>query len=139
MGANVFKSSGLSAVLFEGGIKLNKFSREALADCQELKAFNVPESSGILGNKCFAGCSQMVTIEFEGSSGLRIIGKLAFIGCELQSITIPAWTQEIDGYAFVNSPLISIQVAAENPNLIIERNLLITSDGTEIVRYFAMD
>jgi hypothetical protein len=60
------------------------------------------------------------------------------VKCKLQSITIPALTEEIDGSAFVDCPLIAIQVAGDNPNFKVEGNLLVTSDGTEIVRCFGL-
>jgi hypothetical protein len=81
----------------------------------------------------------MVAIEFEGSSRLKRIGERAFAGCELQSITIPASTEEITGSAFVDCPLIEIQVAPGSMNFKVEGSLLVTSDGTTIVRYFGMD
>jgi hypothetical protein len=61
------------------------------------------------------------------------------MGCKLHSITIPALTEEIDGSAFVDCPSISIQVAPGNLNFKVEGNLLITSDNTEIVRYFGLN
>jgi hypothetical protein len=81
----------------------------------------------------------METIEFEGSSRLKKIGERAFSGCRLRSITIPVLTEEIDGSSFCGCPLISIQVAPENVNFKIEGNRLVTSDGTELVRYFGID
>jgi hypothetical protein len=39
----------------------------------------------------------------------------------------------------LNCPLIAIQVVSENLHFKVEGNLLITSDGTEIVRYFGLD
>jgi hypothetical protein len=81
----------------------------------------------------------MEIIEFEGSSRLKKIGELAFCGCNLHSITIPASTEDIDGSTFVNCPWIVIRVAPTNVNLKVDGNLLVTSDGTEIVRYFGLD
>jgi hypothetical protein len=81
----------------------------------------------------------METIKFEGPSSLKMIGEQAFMECKLDSITILALTEEIDGAAFVNCPLISIQVAPGSLNFKIEGNLLLTFDGTEIVRYFGLD
>jgi hypothetical protein len=48
-------------------------------------------------------------------------------------------TEEIDGSAFVNCPLIAIQVATGSLNFKVEGNLLVTPDGTEIVRCFGLD
>jgi hypothetical protein len=81
----------------------------------------------------------METIDFEGSSKLKRIGERAFMGCKLHSFTIPALTEEIDGSASVNCPLISLEVAPGSQNFKIEGNLLVTSDGPEIVRYFGQD
>jgi hypothetical protein len=39
----------------------------------------------------------------------------------------------------VNCPLIEIKVVPDNANFRVERNMLVTSDGTEIVRYFGLD
>jgi hypothetical protein len=48
-------------------------------------------------------------------------------------------TEEINGSAFVDCPLIEIRVAAQNANFKIEGNLLVTFDGTEVVRCFGLD
>jgi hypothetical protein len=107
--------------------------------CFDLKEFKVPESVEILGDSCFEACFDMERIEFEGSSRLKRIGERAFMQCPLHSITIPALTEEIDGSVFVDCPFISIQVAPENVNFKIEGSQLVTSNGTEIVRYFGLD
>jgi hypothetical protein len=57
----------------------------------------------------------------------------------LRSITIPASTEEIDGSAFVGCSSLKIQVATRNLNFKVEGYLLVTSDGTVIVRYFGRD
>jgi hypothetical protein len=105
----------------------------------QLRAFTVPESIEILGDRCFGNCREMETIEFEGSSQLKRIGERAFAWCKLHSITIPASTEEIDGSAFVDCPLLSIQVAPGSLNFKVEGALLVTADGTKIVRYFGRD
>jgi hypothetical protein len=46
----------------------------------------------------------------------------------------PAMVEEIDGSAFLNCPLFTIQVAPGNRNFKVEGKLLVTSNGTEIVR-----
>jgi hypothetical protein len=61
------------------------------------------------------------------------------VGCKLQSITIPASTEGIDESAFVDCPLLSIQVAPGSLNFKVEGALLVTADGTKIVRYFGLD
>jgi hypothetical protein len=93
----------------------------------------------VLGDRCFADSRNLETITFEGSSGLKRIGEGAFSGCNLQSITIPALAEAIDGTAFLNCPLIAIQVSPGSLHFTIERNQLVTIEGTEIVRYFGLD
>jgi hypothetical protein len=137
--ANAFRSRAVSAVLFESGTRLMEIGWGAFAKCPRLKAFNVPESVEIIGAHCFEDCTNMERIEFEGSARLKRISELAFAGCNLHSITIPASTEEIDGSAFVNCPWITIRVAPGCVNFKVEGNFLVTSDGTEIVRYFGLD
>jgi hypothetical protein len=136
IGANAFQCHSASSVLFVSGTRLSEIGSGAFAGCEELREFKVPESVEILGDRCFETCLNMETIEFEESSRLRKIGEKAFGSCKLHSITIPALTEEIDGSAFADCPLITIRIAPENPNFKVEGNLLMTSDGTEIVRCF---
>jgi hypothetical protein len=137
--ASVFRQCDVQAVLFENGTRLREIGPEAFASCLDLKEFNVPESVEIIGDHCLTGCWNMERIDFEGSSRLKRIGELAFSGCNLHSITIPALTEEIPGSAFVNCPLLSMQVAPGSLNFKVEGSFLVTSDGTEIVRYFGLD
>jgi hypothetical protein len=125
--------------LFESVTRLREIGSKAFFGCHELKGFRVPESVEIIGAHCFRGCSNLERIDFEGSSSLKRICELAFVGCNLHSITIPPLAEEIDGSAFVNCPLISIRVAPGSINFKVEDNLLVTSGGTEIVRYFGQD
>jgi hypothetical protein len=135
-----FMNSNVFSVLFESGARLREIGWGAFAACQFLTLINIPESVEIFGDYCFASCSKMTTIEFQGSSRLKRIGGRVFSGCKLlHSITIPGSTEEIDGSAFVDCPLFSIQVAAANEKFKVEGNLLMTSDGTTIVRYFGLD
>jgi hypothetical protein len=81
----------------------------------------------------------MKTIAFDEFSKLKAIGALAFAGCKLDSITIPASTEKIDGSAFLGRRLAAIQVTAGSQNFSVDGNMLITSNGREIVRYFGLD
>jgi hypothetical protein len=139
IGAHAFQGCFINAVLFENGSRLREIGSAAFANSSQLTSFTVPESVEIIGDHCFESCFKMEAIEFEGSSRLKRIDGRAFAGCKLRSITIPALTEEIDGSAFVNCPFISLRVAPGNVNFKIEGTLLVTSDGTEIVRYFGVD
>jgi hypothetical protein len=118
---------------------LREIGSAAFAECFRFTTFNIPESVEVIGDRCFESCSGLETVKFEGSSRLKRIGERAFMGSKLHSITIPAMAEEIDTFAFVNCPLIKILVAPESVNFKVEGNLLVTSDGTKIVRYFGLD
>jgi hypothetical protein len=99
----------------------------------------VPPSVEVIGDRCFDDRCNVTTIEFANSSKLMRIGEHAFGESGLCSITIPASTEEIDGSAFVGCPLIEIAVAPRNRNFKIQGHALVTSNGTEIVRYFGRE
>jgi hypothetical protein len=139
IGANAYRKRDVYVILFETGARLREIGAEAFGQCSGLAAFNVPESVEIIGDRCFADCVQMAAIEFERRSRLKRIGERAFARCGLHSITIPALTEEIDGSAFVNCPFITIQVTPGSLNFKVEGAFLVTSDGTELVRYFGHD
>jgi hypothetical protein len=56
----------------------------------------------------------MDTITFERSSKLERIGERALYGCKLDSSTIPPLTEEMDGLAFLDCPLVAIRVVPDN-------------------------
>jgi hypothetical protein len=78
-------------------------------------------------------------VNFEDPSNLKRIGKRAFASSRLKSFTIPASTNEIDGSAFIDCPLLAISIAPGNQNFIVRGNALVTSDGTEIVKSFGLE
>jgi hypothetical protein len=105
-----------------------------------LISFNVPESIEVIGDHSFENCVNIETIKFDGLWRLKVIGDRDFAGCSLlHSITIPALTEQLDGSAFANCLIVEIQVAPGNVNFKIEGSQLVTSDGTELVRYFGVD
>jgi hypothetical protein len=138
IGANAFVRSKVSSVRFESNPELREIGSEAFLGGHELTAFSIPGSVEIVGDRCFVSCFDLKTIEFEGQSWLRRIGERAFVGGKLNSIAIPALTEEIDESASVTCPLMEIRVEG---HLVfnVEGNLLVTSNGTEIVRYFGLD
>jgi hypothetical protein len=119
--------------------ELREIGEAAFAQCKSIKAFTVPSSVVTIGDRCFEQCLVLTTITFEDASRLRKIGRCAFAKSGLTSITIPASTQEIDGSAFLGCPLETIRVAPESQHFVVEGNLLLTANGTVIVRYFGRE
>jgi hypothetical protein len=134
-----FSRCSVTEIVFESGTRLREIGEAAFARRSSLKAFRVPSSVETIGRRCFEMCCNMTTITFEDFSELKRIGENAFSRSGLRSITIPASTEEIDGSAFVGCPMLTIAVASGNRNFIVEGNLLLVSDGTEIVRYFGQE
>jgi hypothetical protein len=126
-------------IVFGTGSRLREIGEAAFAHSESLPGLILPSSVEIIGDRCFEECSRMSSITFEENSRLKRIGGRAFSGCQLNSITIPASTQEIDGSAFLGCPLIDVRLAPGSQNFVMERNMLMTSDGTSIVRYFGSD
>jgi hypothetical protein len=132
-------NSFLSTVDFEIGSSLREIGAAAFAGCSRLKAFHIPPLVETIGDRCFERCSSMHTIRLEGCSKLKRIGERAFAESGLTSVTIPASTEEIDGSAFIGCPISQIRVAPGNVNFRIEGEVLVASEGTEIVRYFGQE
>jgi hypothetical protein len=131
-------SSEIATIVFESGTRLKEIGEGAFAGCKALISCHVPSSVEIIGDRCFEKCAGMETITFEDSSTLRKIGERAFAD-SIGSITIPASTEEIDGSAFVGCRILTIGIAPESRKFTMEGNLLLASEGTEIVRYFGRE
>jgi hypothetical protein len=129
----------ITSVAFENGSKLREIADSAFSACHYLESFKVPSSVETLGPSCFGGCSRLTAVTFEEHSKLKRIEKLAFSRSKLNLMTIPAGTEEIEGSAFANCPIIEIRVAAGNRHFRVEGKMLLTLSGTEIVRYFGME
>jgi hypothetical protein len=137
IGQSAFSGSRLSN--FQCGAKLREIGTKAFCFCGSLRTFIIPSSVEIVGDGCFEDCFELEKIVFEANSKLKRIGENAFSHCRISSITIPASAQKIDGSAFVYCPMIEIRVAPGSQSFTIRQNLLLTSSGTEIVRYFGTE
>jgi hypothetical protein len=126
----------MTGIVFGSGTRLREIGEKAFTECRLLGAFSVPSSVETIGDRSFENCVKLTTIAFEDASQLKKIGESAFARSQLTSITIPASTEEIDGSAFVGCPMVKIEIAPGSRNFTVEGNLLLTSDGTEIVRFF---
>jgi hypothetical protein len=73
-----------------------------------------------------------VTARFEEPSKLKKFGEQAFAFSPINSITIPASTNEIDGSAFFGCPLTEISIDPGNRRFILGGNTLLTSDGLSL-------
>jgi hypothetical protein len=136
IGTDAFRFYYFSTVIFPNGSRLREIGERAFAHSQNLSAMTVPSSVEILGDRCFALCEKLTTVTVEEISKLKKIGEMAFRGSNIHSITIPASATQIDGSAFLDCPLESIDIATGNESFIARGKTLLTSDGPRIVRYF---
>jgi hypothetical protein len=104
-----------------------------------LSAITVPASVEILGDRCFERCEDLATVTFERISNLKKIGEGAFAFSAIRSITLPASVNEIDGSAFMGCRLEAVAIDPGNQRFIVRGRTLLTSDGTEIVRFFGIE
>jgi hypothetical protein len=139
IGKKAFQSCFLETVNFASGSTLTEIGEEAFSQSYGFGTVTVPASVEILGDRCFEYCCDLATVTFEEKSRLRKIGEGAFASSRIRSITIPASVDEMDGSAFAHCRLEAIDIAAGNRRFIIRGNTLLTSDGTEIVRFFGFE
>jgi hypothetical protein len=137
------KFDGPPPILLTGAFLFSADSRILLRNVPRIpravvRELIVPSSVETLGDRCFENC-EIPAITFQNPSMLRKIGERSFARSALTSITIPASTEEIDGSAFVDCPLSEIRIAPGSRTFKIEAQLLMTSDGTAIVKYFGHD
>ncbi|MGD9910242.1 MAG: leucine-rich repeat protein, partial [Candidatus Izemoplasmatales bacterium] len=95
----------------------------------------VPRTITTIKTEAFAG-GTLSEIVFEDDSTLTTIEYRAFWDANFVSITIPSSVTTIEPGAFMGcSDLVSINVAAENPNYIDEGGVLYNKDKTVLVKY----
>jgi hypothetical protein len=136
IGKKAFTEFPLRSVIFASGSRLREIGEGAFSHFHDFTEITIPSSVEILGDRCFMNCYQLTTITFEEISSLKRIGERAFAYSGLESFTIPASANEIDGSAFEGCPLNAIDIAAGNRSFIVRGNTLVRSDGTEIVKSF---
>jgi hypothetical protein len=125
--------------IFASGSRLREIGEEAFSQAIYLSSITVPSSVEIIGDRCFESCGQLEIVTFEDISNLNIIGERSFASTRIKSFTIPASVNEIGGSAFADCPLDEIDIAPGNQRFVVSENTLLTSNWTEIVRYFGRE
>jgi hypothetical protein len=78
----------------------------------------IPPSVKSFGPRCFAGCSNLTTVEFGKESVLKTIGERVLEESLVQTLVLPASVESIDGSALVTLTFLSLQPG--NPTLVID-------------------
>jgi hypothetical protein len=99
----------------------------------------VPRSVQIICPDSFSYAESLTSIVFESDSQLKRIESNAFRYSSLASLQIPERVSFVDGSAFARLGSISIRIDRMNLSFVTEANFMMSSDRTQLVRYFGMD
>lgn len=85
------------------------------------RCVTLPATVQSIGDRAFAFCTGLASVEFAKSSRLSVIGKRAFIGCEaLTDLKLPATVRECGEKAFAHcTALVSIRLGAHMTTLTV--------------------
>lgn len=84
-----------------------EISEMSFAGSRNLKSVFIPKNIESIGKSAFAA-SELISIEFESESNLKVIGNSSFYNCgSLKSILLPDGLLKIESGAFISCPLIS--------------------------------
>ena len=129
LSANTCAVSGVDTDASEYELRIPRFSPDgrvvvAVADrafegntaCHRI---TLPASVSVIGERSFAFCTALTSVEFSKHSRLETIGKRAFIGCEsLTEITLPNTVRECGVKAFAHcTALTGIRLGAHMTTL----------------------
>ena len=109
IGKDVFKDcTQLTQVVIENGVKNIK---PAFSGCSNLARVTIPGSATIQ-EKAFWDCNKLSEVVFLDSEtkGVGTIGKSAFAGCPITSLTIPGSVRHISEYAFMTCPIKNLEL-----------------------------
>ncbi|MDE6536236.1 MAG: leucine-rich repeat protein, partial [Muribaculaceae bacterium] len=99
IGYQAFKNSSITKVNFNSRIDLKTIGDEAFSGCNELTAFEIPNTVETIGSSAFENCGALTQIEIPNS--VISIGSGAFRDCRgLTSLTIPESVTSIGASAF---------------------------------------
>ena len=126
------KCRGLQSVTIPEGV--TSIDRGAFGWCFGLKSIKIPSSVTQIGREAFAHCRAVASVTIPGK--VADIGPDAFVGWRaLATVTIPASVTNIDHKAFGHTgALTSFQVEPGNRFYKAENGMLLTKDGTTLVR-----
>ena len=80
---------------------VNSIGEGAFQSCDNLESVTIPESVTAIGENCFMYCKELTTVNFTGTPAVSIISKNMFQYCEaLTAIAIPASVITISDDAF---------------------------------------
>ena len=112
---------------------LTTIRSSALRDCGALTSVTIPEGVTSIGEEAFSWCNKLRSLTIPNS--LERIGDEAFYYCRaLESLSIPQNVTYLGDNLFNSChSLSSLKVSDSNPSFRLEKGLLLTKDGTELI------
>lgn len=107
LGEGVFALSAFKTVIFGNGI--TQIPAHTF-DSAKITSFTVNSTITSIGDYAFAGCTSLLTLNFDGTSTLTSIGDYGFAQSGLSSLTLPASVKSIGDYCFAESELTSVNL-----------------------------
>jgi len=101
----------------------------AFSGCKSMKEIKFGQYMNQLSN-CFSGCDSLESVTLDGVD-LRVTN--SFTDCKsLKKVVLKETVKDIQN-SFTNCPLETIEVAPENPYLMVSGGMLFSIDGTKIL------
>jgi hypothetical protein len=124
-----FRVSGAFLVSFDGTVLVSHLGRPV--------ALEIPPEIEVISHTALSDQESMSSIEFGPDSRLRRIEPRALAACSgLRSICIPRFVDNIDGTAFLYSPISEVRVADGNRHFQVSGDFILSSDGKSLITYF---
>lgn len=133
---------------------ISSIGEYAFCECNQLININIPDAITTISKGCFKECKSLVQIDFNNVTTVQdyafaecsafnmnipetivSVGTRAFHHSGLTSLNISANMTRIYFGAFSWCPLESLSIDKNNPNYIIEDDVLYSKDKTELVLY----
>jgi hypothetical protein len=140
----------IDQVFFEAGAQVRVLNSGTFAPLIFLKSLCIAASVELIERWCFVSDSwndyrgspecSLETVTFERGSRLHRIERSAFIGCYLlRSLCLPASIEEIEGGAFSECGLCSLQIERGNRRFRVRGSFLMDFDDVCLLHYLRAD
>jgi hypothetical protein len=127
---------GIEQCDFVSAPRLSGIQKYAFAGLGLLRSICLPVDVVTLPGGCFAGCQSLAEVTFAPNSRLETIESNVFLQCyRLVSIRLPRHVRSIDGNAFFESGISTIQVVRDNEHFDISEDFLIRRGDHFLVQF----
>lgn len=113
---------------------VTEVAAQGFTRCQQLTSVEMPNTVTVLNNDCFMTCTALTDVVL--SNSLKTIGRFAFNGSKIKSITLPVTLESIGNQAFCNCfELMEFVMDGTGEYFSVEDGILFNADKTTLVSY----